>query len=306
MPKCLPHQTRRSRFGANRGGSEWKLVVARRAARAALLFSKQYGNPNDLQNNADRVQGAKSELRGIDMNCVSWVALGMAVVPILALAAEPLSQNVEAVIVESPPCAFPSKETSAVDMMQRAATCLDEKKMAEAVPLYFAGQIRLRTLAVVDKNASGALAMLSSFTHAFGPAVNGWAGGDIPGWMISLGDAIAWDQRTPFKELDDIALKNFRNVAEAHDIHARVRASIHTLIGKIRDDRSKIYARRDEQQFLVRDAWWTDQQRDLAGQAMSKRPTAESATEPTQGKLAKEKREAEDANPIKKQNQPDR
>lgn len=236
------------------------------------------------------------------------LALGIAAAAAVAAEpnAEPVAQKIETVIIESPPCAFPDAETTAVDLMQRAATCLDEKKMAEAIPIYFAGQIRLRTLAILDKNPDGSPAMLSSFTYAFGPAVNGWAGGDIPAWMIALNDAIDWDKKTAFKELDEVALKNFRNVAEARDIHGRVNASIYTLIGKIRDDKVKIYVRRDEQQFLVRDPWWTDEERKLAKQALPMRPTAEGLVENLKQKSIKERFESGNMPLIEKGPEPGR
>lgn len=220
------------------------------------------------------------------------IGLLICIVAVKSFATEPVPQKIETVVIESPPCAFPDVETTAVDLMQRAATCLDEGRMAEAVPIYFAGQIRLRTLAIVDKNPGGASSLLSSFTYTFGPAVNGWAGGDIPAWMIALNNAIDWDKKTPFKELDDIALKNFKNVAEAREIHARVSASIYTLIGKIRDDRVKIYTRRDEQKFLVRDPWWSDEGRQLSKQTLPMRATAADLVENLQQKLIKERFES--------------
>lgn len=165
--------------------------------------------------------------------------------------------------LEAPPCAFPSKETTASDLIQRAATCLDEGKTAQAVPIYFAGQARMRTLAIVDMDPDGTSKLLSSLTLTFGPAINGWSGGDIPQWMVSITDGLDWDKKTPFLELDVMARKNLRGVSEAHAVHGKVRESMYALIGKIRDDRAKIYSRRDELRFPVRDSWWNAEQRRL-------------------------------------------
>lgn len=210
--------------------------------------------------------------------------------PLSTFAAEALPT--QTIIVESPPCALPTKETTSIDLMQRAASCLEAKQMHEAVVVYFAGQIRLRTLAIVEKDANGAPAMLSSVTYALGPAVNGWAGGDITGWMVALADAIDWDKKTPFSELNAIALKNFRNVVEAQAIHEKVRASIYTLIGRLRDDRAKIYLRRNEQNHVVRDPWWTTEQKSIAKKAAMSPPTNEEVREIQAQKKLKESFEA--------------
>lgn len=181
---------------------------------------------------------------------------------VVALAnAQVNSADNQLITQDSPPCLFPSIETTVADLMQRAATCLEQGKKSQAVPIYFAGQIRLRTLAIVDKDPQGAQALLSSMTYTLGPSINGWSGGDIPQWMISLKEAIDWDEKQSFVELDKTALKNFRNLSEAHEIHKKVRSGIYILIGKIRDDRAKIYARRDEQKFPVRDPWWLEEKR---------------------------------------------
>lgn len=225
------------------------------------------------------------------------------ILPLASSAKEILEQKTEVIIVEPPPCEMPKVETTAIDLMQRSATCLDEKKTKEAVPIYFAGQIRLRTLAILDKNPSGAQAMLSSFTYMFGPAINGWAGGDIPEWMIALGQAIEWDKKTPFKELDEVALRNFRNVSEAKTIHERVNASMYVLIGKIRDDREKIYLRRDEQNFIVRDPWWTNEQKKSSKKESSHDLTYEQVQESLMKKEIKKQFESGNMNLIDKKNE---
>lgn len=168
------------------------------------------------------------------------------------------------IVVESPPCELPAASESAAGIFQRTASCLEDKKMDKAVLLYFIGQIRLRTLAVIDKNPEGANSLLSSVTYAFGPPVNGWAGGDIPSWIETLSDSLDWDKRNPFLELDYVARKNFRPLTEAYAVREEVRRGISMLINNLTQDISSIYLKRDKSGFTVRDPWWTE---DVRGRA---------------------------------------
>jgi len=145
--------------------------------------------------------------------CLSLVAIAVTLVSAtFAFAQEPV---------------FPSGAETAAnatpsEVMLRAAPLIQAGKNDEATFWFYAGQLRWRSElnANPDQDPTGGPALFSSLLETLGPAVNGWAFGDIPGLQRTIDAVLVWDERYPDASL---------NVA----VHERMRAGLKELRDQI-------------------------------------------------------------------------
>ncbi|WP_298438833.1 hypothetical protein [Geobacter sp.] len=67
----------------------------------------------------------------------------------------------------------------------------------EAVFWFYAGQLRLRYYLGIYKGDPTAAGVLDAVVETFGPPINQYAFGDIPKLAKTIGDVLAWDEKTP-------------------------------------------------------------------------------------------------------------
>lgn len=103
----------------------------------------------------------------------------------------------------------------------------------EATFWFYAGQLRWRSRlrADPDQDPSGEPALFSSLFETLGPAVNGWAFGDIPKLQQTIDTVLLWDQRYPDTSLDPV-------------VHKRTRAGLTDLRDQIGREADAIRAER--------------------------------------------------------------
>lgn len=159
--------------------------------------------------------------------------------------------------VPAAPCEMPTQELTGTALMARAATCLDAKKMPLAVTLYQAGLLRLGALAAIDKNQADTPALLGSFRIVLDAPVISWAAADIPTWTTLIGDALAWDDKTPFTEGAEKAKEQGLKSDAWDEVRYQRRFEVMTLINDLRLKRDQIYLARTNARQPVRDPSWT-------------------------------------------------
>lgn len=106
----------------------------------------------------------------------------------------------------------------------------------DAVFWFYVGQIRYRSYLITNPNLnpSGDPAVFSSLFNAMGPAINGYAFGDIPQLMKTIDRALEWDAKNP----DSFTPKSKKR-DEIRDGLSKMKAQIAAQRDEIRAQRTK-------------------------------------------------------------------
>lgn len=147
------------------------------------------------------------------------------IVPSSLIAAALVLGQLASVIAQEPdfpPGAETAGHAPPSEIMLRAAPLMQVGKSDEATFWFYAGQLRWRSRlnSDPDQDPTGEPALFSSLFETLGPAVNGWAFGDIPRLQQTIDTVLLWDERYPDPSLDPA-------------VHGRMRAGLTDLRDQI-------------------------------------------------------------------------
>lgn len=155
------------------------------------------------------------------------------------------------------PCELPKHEIPAAQLLVRAGKCLDQQNLPRAVTLYHAGVIRMAALGALENPPGDMTTLLGATRLVLDAPVLGWASGDVPTWISLAGDALAWDERTPFDEGTRRARQAAVTDAAWQDIRQARQMALRKTINELRMQRAQVYLQREAAGQPVRDRSWT-------------------------------------------------
>ncbi|QJB55501.1 hypothetical protein [Pseudodesulfovibrio sp. zrk46] len=121
----------------------------------------------------------------------------------------------------------------------QASKVFSEGDFQKGVMWFYVGQIRFRAYLKANPSlkASEDPALFASLIHTVGPTMNGYIGGNVDEWIMTIDEAIKWHNEHPDKFLDK---------EENKDIYASVISGLEKLKRHVDESRDLIREKRLE------------------------------------------------------------